>query len=228
MAMIPLERDVIYPESDGRPMGESDLHRDEMWDLVYVLQRYYAGSPDVYVTGNLFFYYRQGDPRSVICPDVCVVKGVSKHRRRIYKLWEEGQSPSFVIEVTSESTRREDLEDKKLRYAQLGVDEYFLHDPYGEYLRPRLQGLRLQGGRYLPIEPASDGSLLSQVTGLTLRVEGHLLRLVETATGTPLLFAQEAVESEQAARLEAEARLRQVEEQLARLRFQQADPNSDR
>ncbi len=191
MAMIPLERDVIYPESDGRPLGESDLHRDEMWDLVYALKRYYEGSPDVYVTGNLFFYYKQGDPRSVVCPDVCVVKGVAKHRRRTYKLWEEGQSPSFVIEVTSESTRREDLEEKKSRYARLGVPEYFLHDPYGEYLRPRLQGFRLHGDLYRPIEPARDGSLLSQVTGLTLRVEGDLLRLVETATGTPLLFAGE-------------------------------------
>jgi Uma2 family endonuclease len=214
MAMIPLERDVIYPESDGRPMGESDLHRDEMWDLVYALKSYYEGSPDVYVTGNLFFYYKQGDPRSVICLDVCVVKGVPRHRRRIYKLWEEGQSPCFVIEVTSESTRREDLEDKKHRYAQLGVDEYFLHDPYGEYLRPRLQGLHLQGNRYLPIAPAPDGSLLSQVTGLTLRVEGDLLRLVDTATNTPLLFAREA--------------LRKKEEELERLRRRLAELDPDR
>ena len=212
MAMIPLERDVVYPESDGRPMGESDLHRDEMWDLVYALKRYYEGSPDVYVTGNLFFYYRKGDPRSVICPDVCVVKGVAKHQRRIYKLWEEGQSPSFVIEVTSESTRREDLEDKKPRYARLGVPEYFLHDPYGEYLRPRLQGFRLQGDRYLPIEPAPDGSLRSQATGLTLRVEDKSLRLVETATGMPLLFAGEI-----------DDRLQQTEEELARLRRRLAE-----
>jgi putative restriction endonuclease len=75
-----------------------------------------------------------------------------------------------VIEVTSRDTRSDDLGRKKDCYVRLGVEEYFLHDPLREYLKPALQGFRLVAGRYEPIAPAADGSLASHVTGLTLRV----------------------------------------------------------
>src|SRR4029079_13579280 len=148
-----------------------------MVDLIAGLQRRYRETPDIYVAGNLFFYFVRGDPRSVVAPDVFLVWGVPKGRRRVYKLWEEGRVPSLVIEVTSESTSGEDLSKKKRIYEQLGVEEYFLHDPLGEYLSPQLQGHRLARGRYEPLAPASDGSLLSRAPGLTLKVAGLRLRL---------------------------------------------------
>ena len=48
--------------------------------------------------------------------------------RRIYKLWEEGRAPQVIFEVTSRSTRREDLRSKHDLYERLGVSEYFLFD----------------------------------------------------------------------------------------------------
>jgi Uma2 family endonuclease len=105
MTAIPLQRNIHYPESDGQPMAETDLHRDEMVDLIHALRRRYRDVPDVYVTGNLFFYFVQGDPRSVVAPDVFLVRGVEKRSRKIYKLWDEGRVPSLVIELTSDSTR---------------------------------------------------------------------------------------------------------------------------
>jgi Uma2 family endonuclease len=228
MGAIPLRQDIIYPESDGQPMAESDLHREEMVDLIAGLQRRYRETPDVYVAGNLFFYFVRGDPRSVVAPDVFLVQGVPKVRRKIYKLWDEGRVPSLVIEVTSESTCDEDLFKKKRIYEQLGVEEYFLHDPLGDYLSPRLQGHRLVRGRYEPLSPASDGSLLSRATGLTLKVEGLKLRLIDIASGEPLpwveeldiraLKAEERAEIEAAARHAAEERVRGLEAELARLR----------
>ena len=216
MAAIPLRQEIYYPESDGQPMGETDAHRKEMTDLIEALDDHFRNDPQVYVAGNLFLYYGQGDPQAVICPDVFLVRGVSKGLRRTYKLWEEGRVPSLVIEVTSRDTRREDTSDrsKKGRYERLGVEEYFLHDPYGEYLNPRLQGFRLVDGRYRPIEPAPDGSLISRTTGLILRLEDIWLRLVDAATGERLLTPQEAMEE---VRREKAARLA-LEEQLARLR----------
>jgi len=191
MAAIPLKHDdIYYPESDGQPMAETDLHREVMIDLIHGLQTRYEDAPDVYVSGNLFVYEVQGDPRSSFSPDAFVVRGVPKSWRRTFKLWEEGSVPCFIIEVTSENTRRQDLA-KKERYQRLGVEEYFLFDPLGDYLRPRLQGYRLEGGRYQPIEPASDGSLPSRITGLTLRGEGDRLRLIDTATGEKLLWDNE-------------------------------------
>lgn len=180
-----------YPESDGQPMAETDLHRDEMFDLIQALKRRYRGVPDVYVSGNLFFYYIKGDPRAVVAPDVFLVKGVEKRPRRTYKLWEEGRVPSLVIELTSDSTRDEDLSRKKTCYERLGVEEYFLHDPYQDYLDPALQGFRLTNDRYQRIEPETDGSLRSLATGLLLRIEGPRLRLVDAATGERILWEEE-------------------------------------
>ncbi len=214
MNATPLQRDdVYYPESDGRPM-ESDLHRDEMYDLIHALRRRYRDVPDVYVTGNLFFYYVKGDPRSVVAPDVFLVHGVAKRKRRTYKLWEEGRVPSLVIELTSDNTRDEDVSKKKLCYERLGTEEYFLHDPYGDYLDPTLQGYRLAKGRYRPIEPEADGSLRSLTTGLILEVEGYRLRLVDAVTGERLLWDDELDEKVEA----AERRAAALEEELARLR----------
>lgn len=191
MSAIPLQRDIYYPESDGQPMAETDLHRDEMFDLIQALKRRYRGVPDVYVSGNLFFYYIQGDPRAMVAPDVFLVKGVEKRPRRTYKLWEEGRVPSLVIELTSESTRDEDLSKKKVCYERLGVEEYFLHDPYHDYLDPALQGFRLTNDRYQRIEPETDGSLRSLATGLLLRIEGPRIRLVDAATGERILWEEE-------------------------------------
>lgn len=203
MTAIPLQRDEVhYPESDGQPMAETDLHRDLMVDLIRALRRRYRDEPDVYVTGNLFLYYVKGNPRAVVAPDLFLVKGVPKGRRRIYKLWEEGRVPSLVIELTSDSTPDEDVFKKKDIYERLGVGEYFLFDPYEDYLRPSLQGHRLADGRYLPIEPEADGSLRSLTTGLLLRRKGEMLRLVDAATGEPLPWEEES--EEELARLRRE------------------------
>ena len=216
--LLQLQRDPEYPESDGRPF-DSDLHRDEMIDLVKALARRYRDVPDVYVSGNLFFYYVQGDPRAVVAPDVFLVRGVPKRKRRIYKLWEEGRVPSLVIELTSDSTQDEDIDKKKLIYQRLGVEEYFLHDPYQDYLNPPLQGFRLVKGRYQPLRPGPDGSLLSLSTGLRLRTEGEHLRLVDAATNEPLLWSEEldtALEREAVARERAEDRANRAEERANR------------
>lgn len=214
---IPLQNEIHYPESDGRPMGETQIHAQVLEDLRFALVRRYADVPDVYVWGNLFLYFREGDPSACVCPDVFLIRGVGKRKdnpRRTYKVWEEGgRMPSLVIELTSESTRDEDLEKKK-RYAKLGVEEYFLFDPLGEYLRPRLQGFRLEGDGYQPLPQRVDGSLESRTTGLILKPEGPQLRLRDRETGELLLTATEEAEARRA----AEERIRLLEEELKRLR----------
>jgi Uma2 family endonuclease len=73
----------------------------------------------------------------------------------------------------------------------LGIEEYFVHDPYGECLDPVLQGFRLVNGHYQPIQPEADGSLHSRTTDLLLRTEGQRLRLVDAGTGEPLPWDEE-------------------------------------
>jgi len=223
MAAIPLHRDIHYPESDGEPMAETEIHLDVTIDLIQSLRRRYRDEPDVYVVGDMFLYYVQGDPRAVVSPDVFLVRGVPKRpRRRIYKLWEEGKAPSLAIEVTSDSTREEDLFKKRRIYERLGIEEYFLFDPLGDYLKPSLQGYRLVEGKYQAIPPGRDGALHSVTTGLILRPEADSrLRLVDAGTGEILPSDDELEDlrqqAEERAEREATAR-RAAEAELARLR----------
>jgi len=221
---------VYYPESDGEPMAETDTHRKQMVYLIEALDDYFRDDPQVYVAGNLFLYYEEGDIRQVVAPDVFVVKGVSKGDRRTYLLWEEEhKGPQVVFEVTSRRTRKEDLGPKKGTYEMLGVQEYFLFDPLGEYLEPPLVGYRLEESGY---RQTAGERLVSEVLGLELRVEEGRLWLYDLETGEKLLSPLEA----QAARREAEARAeaaearaeqeatarREAEEELARLRAEMA------
>jgi Uma2 family endonuclease len=221
MHALPLRHDddVFYPDSDGQPMGESEVHVDEIVYLLQAFRERFKAAADVYVAGNMYLYFKQGDPAAVICPDLMVVRGVPKMERRTYKLWEEGAVPCLVIEVTSASTWREDLGRKKARYERLGIEEYFLYDPLGEAPRPALQGFRRVDGRYQPAPAEPDGSLASRTTGVTLRMEGQRIRLLDTASGRPL---RRIAELHSALEAEAQAR-RAAEEELARLRRELAD-----
>ena len=106
--------EVRYPESDGKPMAETDIHADLLIYLREALKDYFRDDPNVYVAGNLFVYYEEGNPEAVVAPDVFVVKGVPKRRRRIYQVWVEGKAPDVVFELTSESTRWEDVDSLML------------------------------------------------------------------------------------------------------------------
>jgi Uma2 family endonuclease len=221
MAAIPFQREIEYPSSDGRPMAETDIHVEVIADSLFALKSRYLNEPDVYVAGNNLLYYVQGDPRFSVSPDVMVVRGVPKRLRETYLLWAEGKAPCFVVEATSKSTKKEDLNYKKDLYERLGVEEYFLFDPREEYLHPRLKGFRLERGRYQAIPPEPDGALLSRTTSLRLLAEGQRLRFVDTATGERLLWPSEERQARQFAEERARAsdeRNRTLEEENARLR----------
>jgi Uma2 family endonuclease len=205
---------IYYPESDGKPMGETDVHIDAVIYLREALRDYFRDDPQVYVAGNMLLYYEEGNSAACVAPDVFVVQGVAKRERRTYRLWEEGQPPSVAFEITSRGTRLEDLGTKRAVYAMVAVQEYYLFDPLGEYLRPPLQGYRLQEGEYQRTFPEANGGLTSQTLGLELWVEEGRLRLINPATGELLLTPAEA----QAARRAAEVELEQLRAELARLR----------
>lgn len=208
-------REIYYPESDGRPMAETDLHRKMMIALLHALEEYFRNTPEVYVAGNLLLYYEKGNPKASCAPDVFLVRGVPKGDRRTYRLWEEGKAPNLVIELTSKSTRQEDTDNKPALYTQLGVEEYFMFDPLNEYLRPPLIGYRLDKGEYVRMEPSTNGRFKSEVTGLELGTLNGWLRFFDPATGLPLRTPAEAEEArrkeEEARRKEEEARRKEQE-----------------
>lgn len=222
-----------YPSEDGRPMAESDLQLKHLLYAILVLDAYFRERPDVYVSGNLLIYYEEGNPKAAVAPDVFVVFGVTKRQQRSFFTWKEGKVPDFVIEITSHSTYAEDQGLKRGLYALLGVREYFQYDPSGDYLKPRLQGLKLVDRNYLPIpaDTLPDGSisLYSSVLGLELHTEQGQLRFYDPDTGRKLLTYQEsetARKEEEAARIAAEARIAELEARLRALEASVPPPPS--
>ncbi len=199
--------------------------------------------PDVFLDSNTILCYDRRDLNVRVSPDVYLAFGVDAQAirsRKIYLPWEVGKPPDWVLEVASSSTSREDVGRKRDIYAHIGVPEYWRFDPQdGAYHGEKLAGDRLVGGAYQPIEltTAPDGILkgYSAVLGLSLCWDENWPRLYDRATGTYLegwpevwaarevaeLRAAEAetqVAVEQAGRLAAEARIRQLEAELRRRR----------
>jgi Uma2 family endonuclease len=216
---------IDYPTADGRPMAETDDHRDQMLEMIETLKLHKRGVRRFYVSGNLLIFYERGNPRRHVAPDVFVVRGVPNHNRDHYLIWEERKGPEFITELTSRSTKKEDVDDKFRLYQDvLKVSEYFLFDPHNEYLDPPLQGYRRHQGKFVPIKPV-NGRLPSKILGLHLEHQGSKLRLYDPATGqyvpTPLEVmeqAQQARDQVEAARLQAEAARQQAEAQNEELR----------
>jgi Uma2 family endonuclease len=212
-------------------MAESDFQRKPLTYGVEALDIYFQDQPDVYVSGNLFIYYEEGNPQASIAPEVFVVFGAPKRDRPSYLLWNEPKGPDFVLEITSRRTRREDQETKPVIYARLGVQEYWQYDPTGDSLVPALQGFRLVAGRYEPlpatVSPEGTRVLHSTVLGLDVSLEDGRLRFVDPATGQRLLthqeteqarrVAEERVAQETALRQAAEARVVELEARLRAL-----------
>jgi Uma2 family endonuclease len=221
--LYPEER---LPESDGKPMAETDAHRDQMVYLLDALREYFRDDPQVYVTGNIFLYYRDDTKtRQSVSPDIFVVRGVKKKSRRIYNLDVERKAPDVVIELTSPNTKTEDLGTKRFIYASLGVKEYFLFDPYSEAIRPALAGFRLGKGEYVPMVGAR---LTSEVLGLHLVIEDDWLRLYDRETGERLRTHEESEAERRSAEKKAakavkayqaaESEILRLRDELAKLR----------
>jgi Uma2 family endonuclease len=229
---------VIYPESDGLPMAESDQTRNYLVYATKVLAHFFRNRQDVYTSGNLFIYYEQGNPESVVAPDVFVVFGVEDRLRRTYKVWEEGdRTPSFVLEITSRTTLTKDQGAKKGIYALLGVEEYYQYDPTEDYLRPPLQGLRLVDDSYVsvPARSLADGTIVlpSATLGLELHLRQGMMRFYDPVTQRHLLTYEEEIAARQIAEERAqtaEERAQTAEEraQTAEERAQTAEERAER
>jgi Uma2 family endonuclease len=215
-------------------MGETDLHRKKMQDLIDTLDDRFAENPDIYVSGNLLVFYERGNRRKHVSPDVFVVRGVPKKPMRDhYLIWRERRPPDFVIEVTSKTTRKEDQTKKPSLYRDIiKVGEYFLFDPTEDYLKPPFQGYRLVGGLYVPIEPV-EGRLPSAVLGLHLERSGEDLRLFDPKTRKWLPTPRERAEAERQRadaehqRAEREARHAESERQRAEAASQRAESEKE-
>jgi len=213
--------EVFYPSSDGEPVAESYAHLCVLLATLEFLRQYLEGQQAT-VLANQFLYYAQGFPRLRVAPDVMVIFNVAPGGRDNYKVWEEGEVPSVIFEMTSAGTKNHDQEFKKTLYEQLGVKEYWLFDPRGEWVQGQLQGYRLRQDSY---ELITDNR--SEPLGLRLQVEGQLIGFYREDTGEKLLNpteqaqalreAQQQLDAEALARQQAEQQVEQLKQRLREL-----------
>lgn len=214
---------LYYPETDGKPLAETEIHFNVIFNTIDKLRTYYAAQNDVSVLGNLLIYDIPGKTTRSISPDIMVVFGIEKKMKRTYKVWKEGKSPDFVMEISSKWTYRNDLTKKKERYAHIGVKEYFLYDPERSYLPDSLIGLRLtDDGEYEPIPTTNNNGKISNELCIEFRIQDNDIELYDLATGAELKTAAEkanklAKQEAEARQQEAEAR-QKVEAELAKIK----------
>ncbi|MEA5627591.1 Uma2 family endonuclease [Nostoc sp. UHCC 0251] len=212
--------EVFYPSSDGEPLAESYVHLCALLATLEVLRQYLLDRQAT-VLSNQFLYYAQGFPRLRVAPDVMVIFNVAPGGRDNYKIWEEGQVPVVIFEMTSEGTKNQDTGFKKTLYEQLGVLEYWLFDPKGEWIKEQLQGYRLRGEVYEPITDSRCEPLQ-----LRLQVEGQLIGFYREDTGEKLLIPEELAEALKQERLAREQAQSQVERLKEHLRSLGVDPDA--
>ena len=207
------QEEIFYPESDGKPMGETDWHIQTISYLYQALKVYFSSVSDVKILADIMFYYEEGNPRKVFSPDVAVVKGVGNHPRRTYKLWKEKQFPQVIFEISSRSAWGEDLNKKWLLYQQFGVKEYYIFDPEYDYLPEPPVAYRVKRGELKQIA-VKNHRIFSEELGLEIVDTGEGLRLFNPTTKEFLGTLGE----EYRGRLAAEAEVERLRQELARLK----------
>ena len=220
---------------------EQELAVQEMLGLLAGHFTDFGERPDVFLSSNTILCYDPTNLNVRVAPDVYLAFGVDApaiRPRKLYLPWEVGKPPDFAMEVASASTARQDVTEKRRIYARIGVPEYWRFDPKdGDYHGAKLAGERLVNGVYQPIELTTepDGILkgYSPVLGLSVCWQARLPRLYDPATNIYLEswrevaaarssaeMERDAAEAratvEQAARLVAEERIRQLEAELRR------------
>ena len=225
-----------FPTGDGKPMAENFVNQIQMIGLQDASRQLLEsqGRPRAVIGGNQFLYYNPYNRRDNLSPDVYIALDVAAGARNVWFTWVEGKTPDIVFEITSPSTRRQDLSTaprgKLPLYGRLGVREYYVYDPAAEgAMQPRLRAFALQGeGDEMRLQEAAlleGGGAWSTLLRAELRpVEtpgtewepaGVYLRVIDPTTDAPIRVGEEIKQDYRAARAQVatlQERLSQVEQ----------------
>ncbi len=159
---------------------EGDRHRIPKERAFSALDEYFRRiRRSVYLGSELPIYYPD---EPVFAPDLIAVLDVESHERQSWVVSHEGRGLDFVLEIHVHGSAQKDFEMNVVRYARLGIPEYFVFDAG----RGRLLGWRLPeaGEKYAPILP-QEGRWTSRVLGLDLAIEADNLRFFHGSAPLP-------------------------------------------
>ena len=210
----PVKPEIIYPESDGKPMADNTKQFRYIVMIEGGLDALYADHADVFVAGDFLWYPIEGHPEIRAAPDAMVVFGRPKGDRGSYLQWrEEGIAPQVVFEVLSPGNTAMEMTRKFHFYDRYGVEEYYVYDPgNGE-----LQGFRRVGADLEEIETMQGW--VSPRLGIRFELQGDDLVLYHpdgTRFETFIQVTQRAQKAEARAD-EAHARAERLAAQLRAL-----------
>ncbi len=122
--------DIIYPESDGKPMSDNTKQFEWIVLIKKNLDWLFAEDPNVFVAGDLLWYPVEGNNKLSQAPDAMVVFGRPKGNRGSYQQWKEDNiAPQVAFEILSPSNTQTEMNKKQVFYACYGVEEYYVYNP---------------------------------------------------------------------------------------------------
>ncbi len=129
-AFPPQPAEVIYPDSDGKPMADNTRQFDYIVMIQGGLAALFADRPDVFVAGDLLWYPVEGNIQIRAAPDAMVAFGRPPGYRGSYvQCREDGVAPQVAFEVLSPGNTRTEMRRKLQFYEQYGIEEYYEYDP---------------------------------------------------------------------------------------------------
>src|SRR5262245_33457560 len=96
-AMSLISDKIYYPESDGLPTSDNTRQLRWIFILVGNLAALFRDDPNVFVSGNQFWYPVKDEADTRAAPDAFVVFGRHKGDRASYRQWEENNVPMTVV-----------------------------------------------------------------------------------------------------------------------------------
>jgi Uma2 family endonuclease len=122
-----INEDLLYPSGDGKPMAENT--EQYKW-IVIIKENLEILFADVFIAGDLLWYPVRSKVINPTAPDIMVVFGRPKGKRKSYRQWqEENVPPQVVFEILSPSNNDDEMERKLEFYQIYGVQEYYVYDP---------------------------------------------------------------------------------------------------
>ena len=201
-------KEIIYPDSDGKPMAENTDQYDYLTTIKAGLAAQFKDSADVFVAGDLLWYPVQGRPDITVAPDVLIAFGRPPGRRGSYKQWEEGNvAPQVIFEILSPGNTKREMQGKRNFYHRYGVEEYYEYDPENGTLECWRRGGEFFS--YVPIE----GECTSPRLNIKLKLEDSGTLSVFHPNGRKFELTEDAIIRANAAEARAErlaAKLREL------------------
>jgi Uma2 family endonuclease len=217
--VISLERDIIYPDSDGQPMADNTKQFRWIVLLKENLECLFANDPQVFVAGDLLWYPVEGRPDIRVAPDVFVVLGRPKGDRGSYRQWQEDNiTPQVVFEILSPGNTIKEMTKKLQFYNRYGVEEYYIYDPDHQ----ELAGLQRLGDELTVIEEIDHWK--SPLLGISFVLTPEGLN-VYYPDGQRFLTTVELTQKAESEKQRAESEKQRADRLAEQLRSLGVDPN---